>query len=72
MFKLPRPVALAAVLPLAGCLPAAVPAELVLPSEPDIPVRPPRYAKVTQGGEQKRRAEQADLRGAHETTADDR
>ncbi len=24
-------------------------AGLVLPSEPDIPVRPPRYAKVTQG-----------------------
>lgn len=49
MFKLPRPAALAAVLPLAGCMPAAVPAGLVLASEPDIPVRPPRYAKVTQG-----------------------
>jgi hypothetical protein len=30
------------------------------------------HAKVTQGGEQKRRDEQADLRGAHETTADNR
>jgi len=49
MFKLPRPAALAAVLPLAGCIPAAVPAGLVLPSDPGVPVPPPRYAKVTRG-----------------------
>ncbi|MDE4915896.1 hypothetical protein PQI07_35520 [Methylobacterium sp. 092160098-2] len=49
MFKLPRQAALAAVLPLAGCMPAAVPAGLILPSDPDVPVRTPRYGKVTRG-----------------------
>ena len=30
-------------------MPAAVPVGLVLPSEPHVPVPPPRYAKVTAG-----------------------
>ena len=49
MFKLPRPAALAAVLPLAGCLPAPVPVGLVLPADPNLTVPPPHYAKATQG-----------------------
>ncbi|KQO78304.1 MULTISPECIES: hypothetical protein [unclassified Methylobacterium] len=49
MFKLPRPAALAAVLPLAGCIPATVPVGLVLPSDPNATVPPPRYATVTRG-----------------------
>ncbi|WP_345821844.1 hypothetical protein ABC766_08710 [Methylobacterium fujisawaense] len=62
MFKLPRPAALAAVLPLAGCMPAAVPVGLVLPSEPHVPVPPPRYAKVTAGVQDFRVVEPKDWR----------
>ncbi|WP_419953321.1 hypothetical protein [Methylobacterium sp.] len=49
MFKLPRPAALAAVLPLAACVPAGGPERLVMPADPTVAVRSPRYSSVTAG-----------------------